>query len=110
VNANKPRSATWLGALPFVFLLVGWWLLPRLVQYPAYMLPPIGDVVAFARESVMDGSLLRNVLASLARLAAGFAIGIALALPLGLAIALNRHVADTFRPVLSFLQASRGCR
>ena len=108
MNANKPRSATWLGALPFVFLLVGWWLLPRLVQYPAYMLPPIGDVVAFARESVMDGSLLRNVLASLARLAAGFAIGIALALPLGLAIALNRHVADTFRPVLSFLQAIAG--
>jgi len=32
----------------------------------------------------------------------------ALAVPLGLAIALNRHVADTFRPVLSFLQAIAG--
>ena len=29
-------------------------------------------------------------------------------LPLGLAIALNRHVADMFRPVLSFLQAIAG--
>ena len=51
---------------------------------------------------------LRNVLASLGRLFAGFAIGMALAVPLGLAIALNRHVADTFRPVLSFLQAIAG--
>ena len=108
MSTGTPRSPTWLGTLPFIALLAAWWLLPRLVQYPAYMLPPIGDVVAFARESILDGSLLRNVLASLARLAAGFAIGIALALPLGLAIALNRHVADTFRPVLSFLQAIAG--
>jgi ABC-type nitrate/sulfonate/bicarbonate transport system permease component len=103
-----PPSAKWVGAVPFIGLLAAWWLLPRLVHYPAYMLPSIGDVFAFARESVLDGSLLRNVLASLARLAAGFAIGIALAVPLGLAIALNRHVADTFRPVLSFLQAIAG--
>lgn len=108
MSTGTPRSPTWLGTLPFIAVLAAWWLLPRLVQYPAYMLPPIGDVVAFARESILDGSLLRNVLASLARLAAGFAIGIALALPLGLAIALNRHVADTFRPVLSFLQAIAG--
>jgi NitT/TauT family transport system permease protein/taurine transport system permease protein len=31
-----------------------------------------------------------------------------LAVPLGLAIALNRHVAEIFRPVLSFLQAIAG--
>jgi len=99
---------TWLGTLPFIAILAAWWLLPRLVQYPAYMLPPIGAVVEFAWESIADGSLAKNVLASLARLAAGFAIGMALALPLGLAIALNRHVADLFRPLLSFLQAIAG--
>jgi NitT/TauT family transport system permease protein/taurine transport system permease protein len=97
-----------VGTLPFLAVLAGWWLLPRVVDYPAYMLPPIGAVLEFAWESIRDGSLLRNVLASLARLAAGFAIGMALAVPLGLAIALNRHVADTFRPVLSFLQAIAG--
>jgi NitT/TauT family transport system permease protein/taurine transport system permease protein len=97
-----------LGALPFLAIIVAWWLLPRLVQYPAYMLPSIGTVLDFARESLLDGSLLRNVLASLARLAVGAAIGLALAIPLGIAIALNRHVADIFRPVLSFLQAIAG--
>lgn len=105
----KPLAPpTLVGTLPFLALLALWWLLPRVVEYPAYMLPPIGAVLEFAWESIRDGSLLRNVLASLARLAAGFAIGMALAVPLGLAIALNRHVADTFRPVLSFLQAIAG--
>jgi len=99
---------TLLGTLPFLAILAAWWLLPKAVQYPQYMLPPIDVVLHTAWESVVDGSLLRNVAASLLRLFAGFAMGMALALPLGLAIALNRHVADIFRPVLSFLQAIAG--
>jgi ABC-type nitrate/sulfonate/bicarbonate transport system permease component len=96
------------GTLPFLAILAVWWLLPRVVPYPAYMLPPIGAVMNFAWESILDGTLLRNVVASLGRLTAGFVIGMALALPLGLVIALNRHVADVFRPLLSFLQAIAG--
>jgi len=97
-----------LGTVPFLLLVAGWAVLPHVLQYPQYMLPPIGVVLDFARESIADGSLLLNVLASLARLAIGFVIGMALAVPLGLAIALNRHIADLFRPVLSFLQAIAG--
>ncbi len=102
------REALILGALPFLIALAGWWVLPKVVDYPAYMLPSIAMVVDFARESIVDGSLAKNVGASLARLAIGFAIGMALAVPLGLGIALNRHVADMFRPLLSFLQAIAG--
>jgi NitT/TauT family transport system permease protein/taurine transport system permease protein len=98
----------WLGLIPFAAIVALWSALPHLTSYPAYKLPPIGAVLAYAKESVLDGSLLVNVGSSLARLAAGFAIGMALAVPLGLAIALNRHVADMFRPVLSFLQAIAG--
>ena len=106
---SKPLDRpTLLGTLPFLVLLLGWWLLPQLVDYPQYMLPSIGAVLAFAKESIDDGSLLVHVGSSLARLAAGFVIGMALAVPLGLAIALNRHVADMVRPVLSFLQAIAG--
>jgi len=99
---------TMLGTLPFLAILLAWWLLPQVVQYPQYMLPPISAVLDFAWESVKDGSLLHNVLASLGRLLLGFVIGMGLAVPLGLAIALNRHVAAIFRPVLSFLQAIAG--
>jgi NitT/TauT family transport system permease protein/taurine transport system permease protein len=105
---TRLRDRRELGALPFLALIVAWWMLPRLVQYPSYMLPSIGTVLDFARESLADGSLLRNVLASLSRLAIGAVLGLALAVPLGIAIALNRHVGDIFRPVLSFLQAIAG--
>ena len=108
MNIPPPKAATWLGTLPFILVIAAWWLLPRIVQYPAYMLPPISAVLDFAWESIRDGTLLKNVLWSLGRLFAGFVIGMALAVPLGLAIALNRHVAETFRPVLSFLQAIAG--
>jgi ABC-type nitrate/sulfonate/bicarbonate transport system permease component len=107
VNAQRTEGYV-LGTAPFLLLIAAWAVLPHLIQYPAYMLPPIDAVIEYARESALDGSLLRNVLTSLARLAAGFVIGMALAVPLGLAIALNRHVADLFRPVLSFLQAIAG--
>jgi ABC-type nitrate/sulfonate/bicarbonate transport system permease component len=102
------REALLLGTLPFVAIIVAWALLPVLVNYPPYLLPSIGTVLDYAREAVVDGSLLKNVLASLARLFIGFVIGMALAVPLGIAMALNRHVSQLFRPVLSFLQAIAG--
>lgn len=102
------REALILGTLPFAILGLVWWVVPKAIDYPAYMLPSIGMVVDNAREAIVDGSLVKNVIASLGRLAIGFVIGMALAIPLGLGIALNRHVADMFRPVLSFLQAIAG--
>jgi len=107
---RKPRNADamTLGTLPFLAIIAAWWLLPHVLRYPSYMLPSIGSVLAYARDSILDGSLPRNVLESLGRLAIGFVIGMALAVPLGVAIALNRYVADVFRPVLSFLQAIAG--
>ena len=107
-SAPRHLDAATLGALPFVLVVAAWWVLPHVVEYPAYMLPSIATVIDYARESILDGSLPRDVLASLGRLAIGFAVGMALAIPLGLAIALDRYVADLFRPVLSFLQAIAG--
>jgi ABC-type nitrate/sulfonate/bicarbonate transport system permease component len=105
----RPRTEVLtLGTLPFLALIAGWALLPYVVQYPPYMLPPIPTVLDYARETIVDGSLIRDIAASLGRLVLGFVIGMALAVPLGLAIALNRHVADLFRPVMSFLQAIAG--
>jgi len=106
--AQRRREALWLGTLPFAVALAIWWVLPKLVDYPPYMLPSIAMVLDYAKESVLDGSLAKNIGASLGRLLLGFVIGMALAIPAGLAIALNRHVADMFRPVLSFLQAIAG--
>ena len=108
LHARRQVEALSLGIVPFVLLIGGWLVLPYLVKYPSYMLPSVATVLGFALESVRDGTLLTNVAASLARLFVGFVIGMALAVPLGIGIALNRTVADLFRPVLSFLQAIAG--
>lgn len=107
-RVHRQVEAWSMGFVPFVLLIGGWLALPYLATYPAYMLPPVGMVLSYAAETLRDGSLLVNIGASLLRLLAGFVVGMALAIPLGIAIALNRTIADIFRPVLSFLQAIAG--
>lgn len=62
-GAERRFDAAALGATPFLVILAAWWLLPHLIQYPPYMLPSIGTVLDYARESIRDGSLARDVLA-----------------------------------------------
>lgn len=97
-----------LGAIPPGLLLLAWFMLPRLIDYPAYMLPPLSVVGQNIMEGIGDGSLVTHTSASLSRLAVGFLIGNGLAIPLGIAIAMNRHVADLLRPLLTFLQSIAG--
>ena len=112
IAASRARTrytaGRWIGVLPFALLGLVWLLLPVVVEYPAYMLPPLGQTAGRVREALTDGSLLTHVRGSLYRLALGFLIGNGLAIPLGIAIALNRHVADLVRPLLTFLQSIAG--
>jgi NitT/TauT family transport system permease protein/taurine transport system permease protein len=85
-----------------------WILVPLLLEYPRYVLPPVTDIGGRVVQMVADGSLPRHTRDSLLRLALGFAVGNALAIPLGIAIALDRHAADVLRPVLTFLQSIAG--
>jgi NitT/TauT family transport system permease protein/taurine transport system permease protein len=97
-----------LGLTPFVLLAAAWVLAPLLLEYPRYVLPPVGDIWARLIQTLHEGTLLRHTGDSLLRLAIGFLVGNGLAIPLGIAIALNRHVADLLRPVLTFLQSIAG--
>jgi NitT/TauT family transport system permease protein/taurine transport system permease protein len=108
MTASKAWSDPLLGALPFFAALLLWLVFPILVEYPAYMLPPLAQMLERVRESVTDGSLVEHVVASLKRLGIGFLIGNGIAIPLGIAIATNRHVADLFKPLLTFLQSIAG--
>jgi len=103
-----PRVERWLGVAPLLAVLALWYALPKLIDYPPYMLPPLSQTWDTAREAIADGTLLAAIGGSLLRLAIGFVVGNALAIPLGIAIALNRHVADTVRPLLTFLQSIAG--
>jgi NitT/TauT family transport system permease protein/taurine transport system permease protein len=107
VSAARRLDAL-LGAVPFVAVLAAWWAFPLLVDYPAYMLPSLPRLVDTVGDAVADGSLAEHVAVSLARLGLGFLVGNGVAIPLGIAIALNRHVADLLKPLLTFLQSIAG--
>jgi hypothetical protein len=111
--AQMPRavprwSSVALASIPFLAVGAGWLVIPHALEYPRYLLPPIGDVWTRFLQMLSDGSLARHTGRSLLRLAAGFVAGNALAIPLGIAIALRRDVAETVRPVLTFLQSIAG--
>lgn len=97
-----------LSLTPFMLLATAWVLAPLLLEYPRYLLPPVGDIWARLVQTLREGTLIMHTGDSLLRLAIGFLVGNGLAIPLGLAIALNRHVADVLRPVLTFLQSIAG--
>lgn len=96
------------GFLPFALLLAAWAVAPTLIEYPAYMLPTMARVANAFWTGIVQGELLVYTGESLLRLLAGFLIGNAIALPLGIAIALNRNVAELLLPLLAFLQSIAG--
>jgi NitT/TauT family transport system permease protein/taurine transport system permease protein len=105
---NRRAQNLALGAIPFAAALALWIAVPLAIDYPAYMLPALERVASRVIESLEDGSLPRHVAGSLYRLMLGFVIGNAVAIPLGIAIAMNRHVSDLLRPLLIFLQSIAG--
>ena len=101
------RRSSRARGLPFLAVVAGWLAPAAVVDYPPTCSRPSATADA-AHQMLPDGTLARHTIASLARLAVGFVIGNGLAIPLGIAIALNRHVAETARPVLTFLQSIAG--
>ena len=96
------------GIIPFIVIIAIWYVCANFLDVPPYKLPPIDQVLTRTFNMVADGSLLEHSWESLKRLLMGFVIGNGLAIPLGFAIALNRHVADLFRPILTFFQSIAG--
>ncbi len=97
-----------LPMIPFAAILALWFIAPSIFPIPAYKLPTPQLVWEQFAATLSDGSLLKHVLASLERLALGFVIGNALAIPLGIAIGLKKHVSDLCMPLLTFLQSIAG--
>ncbi len=96
------------GVLPFVVVVAAWTFAPALSDIPAYKLPAPKVILDTFFDMILDGSLLSEIWSSLLRLGIGYLLGNLIAIPLGLAIALNRAVADTMMPVLVFFQSIAG--
>ena len=72
---------------------------------PALLLPAPGAVLAALWAGLADGSLLSAAGFTLVESLCGFAIGAAIALPIGYAIARSPLVAATVQPYLAASQA-----
>jgi len=93
-------------ALPSLALLVSllalWWALVAATD--SLIFPTPWRVVTGTAELVRDGTLWRHIAASLFRVASGFGIAVAVAVPLGLWMGWVRSAHATLNPILQILR------
>ena len=87
-------------SIAVVALLALWELAPRLGLVDRIFLPPLSEVVPALGDLAGTGRLWSSTQASLTRSLAGFALAVAVAVPLGLVIGWYRPVADLLNPLL----------
>ena len=87
-------------------LLAAWYATCRLGLVPPLFLPSpgavLGQFIAVSRDGFSDATLLQHAGMSLLRIGLGFAFAVSTAVPLGLAMGLNRWVKGIFDPAIEF--------
>ena len=87
-------------------LLAGWYAICRLGLVAPLFLPPpgavLGQFIAVARDGFSDATLFQHAGMSLLRITLGFLFALSTAVPLGLAMGLNRWVKGIFDPAIEF--------
>jgi NitT/TauT family transport system permease protein len=86
-------------------VLILWAVATRASRIPALLLPSPGSVLAALWTGLADGSLLSAAGFTLVESLCGFAIGAAIALPIGYAVARSPLVAASLQPYLAASQA-----
>lgn len=91
-------------AAAILAFLALWEIAPRIGLVDRVFLPPFSEVTETFIELVGNGQLWEHVSASLSRALLGFAIAVAVAIPLGVAIAWYRPVAEFLNPILELFR------
>ena len=103
----KARAGGWatLPGVPPLLSLIGLLLVWQLASKLAAIegLPPATRVLAALPDIVFQRETLMDVAASLRRMALGFGLALALAVPLGLVMGRSRAVAGFFNPLLTVI-------
>ncbi len=99
------RSLEWTALVPFAAALFLWWLIARVANLPAFILPSPEEVAVRFWKALVDGSLLVNAFATLMEILLGLLAGTLLAVVLGYFIALSRWFEQLVSPFLVASQA-----
>ena len=102
-NLKKPLRAALLGSSGIALLLATWTLAARHLNNPI-LLPLPHTLWGGLRETLNDGTLARDVGASLGRVLCGFGLATITAVPLALAVVLFRPLRQIVLPVLALLR------
>ncbi|MCX4095438.1 ABC transporter permease [Nocardia sp. alder85J] len=81
-----------------------WELAPRLGLVDEVFLPPLSTVLGSFADLVRNGEMADNVEASLARSLVGFVLAVAVAVPVGVAIAWYKPIAEFLSPLLELFR------
>lgn len=104
---RRLTSLAWAVAKPAVAILAFlavWETAPRIGLVDKVFLPPFSEVAQTFVELVANGQLAEHVSASLSRALVGFAIAVVVSIPLGVAIAWYKPVADFLNPILELFR------
>jgi sulfonate transport system permease protein len=88
----------------FAAAIAFWWLASRSGGVSAFLLPAPATVAQTLGELIASGELARHSLVSLRRVASGYALAIAVAIPLALLFVVSRPLRLTAEPLLEFLR------
>lgn len=99
-------AAAFLAPLAVLFLL--WPILLTVFQVSPRVFPDVASVAGAALEMTRDGTLPAHVAASVGRVAFGTALGILVAVPLGIAMGVNAGLATFMTPLLRFFSVLAG--
>ncbi|MCL4487739.1 MAG: ABC transporter permease [Chloroflexi bacterium] len=105
--SDQASNVAWFLA-PFLVLLVLWVVGIKVTQVPERVFPSVAQVWKAGVDMALDGTLLQHTWASLQRVLIGSAVAIAIGVPFGIAMGINRYVAGFFTPILRFTVALAG--
>jgi taurine transport system permease protein len=90
---------------PFVPVIILWSIIVRMQIWPTYLFPPPSYVVENAESLLYKGILPYHIVTSLYRLCVGFILAAGIAIPVGIAMGLNKKVCEMCEPVVNFFQS-----
>jgi len=95
--------AALLPVLSLSLLLLAWQAVVWLMAIPVYLLPAPLDIWRAGLE--VSGHLPRHLYSTLITVLAGFGLSVLVAVPLGIAISINKLASEAFYPLLVFANA-----
>ena len=93
-----------LPIIVLILLLILWWALSALQVYPESAFPSPQSVVRGFREEIKAGRLFDDLIASLFRVLTGFALAVALGIPLGLLLGQRARARTALLPTVNFFR------